>query len=178
MHYSKLIDFEYNEGKLIKVIHSQGYDIIEYNSNDLPFHITLYTSDGALRGVYDLEYDSMNRLISYRNRTLEYEGRNVSRVISTVNPDYVVVFEYEYDNERNPIELFDVSFLTRYTEYLHFPEYISPNNITMYKRYGPDGSLTESASYHYEYDRDGYPVKRIDTLSYYNGTMSYVYEDL
>ncbi len=62
--------FEYQDGKLTKATHKHGYDLIEYNSEDLPNHITLYSQDGQIRGEEYFEYDSMNRLISFGNITL------------------------------------------------------------------------------------------------------------
>ena len=77
---------------------------------------------------------------------------------------------------KNPIEIFDISFITRHTELLNIPEYISINNITKSKRYVSDDSLTGEATYQYKYDHDGYPVWRISNTTY--DTIFFEYEDL
>lgn len=57
-YWSVLIDFEYEDGKLTKVNHDLGYDLLEYNSENLLSHVTLYTEGGTTRGEYQYKYDS------------------------------------------------------------------------------------------------------------------------
>ena len=176
-YWSELVDFEYQDGNLVKVRHKAGYDVLEYNSESLLTLVTLYAQDGTKRGEYQYQYDSMNRLRAFGGTTLEFKDKNVSQYRYDTYFSGEHVYALEYDDMKNPFSVLGAYFLTRHTEGVDIPSILSSNNVTNTKGYEYGGdSLYFEVDHQYQYDADGYPVWK-SWPKYYQDTLLFEYED-
>ncbi len=176
-YWSELMDFEYEDGTLTKANHKHGYDLLEYNSENLLSHVTLYTEEGTTRWEYQYEYDSLKRLISFDGRTFEYEGKNVFQYRHDTYYSGEHIYTSKYDEMKNPYSVFGAYFLTRHMEQLDIPSILSSNNVTNAKGYEYGGdSLYFEVDHQYKYDSDGYPVWKLSS-NQYNDTVFFEYQD-
>ena len=149
------------------------YEDDDYSSS-IKWTITI-NNDGFITKVDDIisETDCWSKCETTTwtsEYTFTYQGNNVTKIISVDKYikneeviDYTTTIDYKYDNYKSPMYHCKTPKWLLFTLYDGFGLY---NNVTEEKYvrtvYDPWNRTT---TYKYEYDSDGYPIKRTETSS-------------
>ncbi|MGZ5281419.1 MAG: hypothetical protein ACXWDO_09415 [Bacteroidia bacterium] len=162
-----------------------SYTTIEYNSSNLPTKARIYSRDslGGLSEVAQLTnvYNSSNQVtrsniyfvsngtpVLFLYQEYTYSSGNVVTEKSYFadefgNGELTSISDYQYDSKKNPYLLLNIPVLFSGAA-------LSTNNVTSATYKDENGTVTESETYAYTYNGNGYPLTVVTTPS--NGTPS------
>jgi uncharacterized protein (TIGR02145 family) len=100
-------------------------------------------------------------------RTYKYLGNNLVKLTITGHSSETSVVEYKYDNKKSPFYHGNTpKWVLQHLFFLHWNDYGLDNNVIEIDYSGDSKSI-----YEYEYDSDGFPIKRTSS----NGTTTFTY---